>query len=113
MPFTGTHLLLNNRCTIKGYSSTKNAYNEVIKTPVERATEVPCRLMNARGKQLQKENQVVVADYLLYLPFGQDVKEGYTLHLGTRSFDVLFVDPNPGNSSHHVECLLKEIRSAV
>lgn len=110
MPFTGTNLLLNNRCTIRGFTSTTNAYNEKNKSFNNLATNVPCRLMNGKGKTLTKDNTAVIIDYLLYLPFGQDIKESYQVIIENQTYEILFVDANPGNSNHHCEASLKAVK---
>lgn len=112
MSFGGTSLLLNNRCIIQRYTSTPNAYGESVKDWQPLAISVRCRLLNAKGKQLQVDNQAVIAEFLLMLPFEQDIKESDRVVINSLTYDVLFVDPNPGNSNHHSECFLKLVRSA-
>lgn len=88
---------LTSTCTIKTPSTSKsNSYApRVSHTPV--AQNVACRVMptssgTTTDAQMFADKQIVGQTYRIALPYGQEIKPGYVIEIGTDVYSVVAIE---------------------
>lgn len=79
-------------------------------------TDIDCRIQPAKGQEIKVGNEVVIADYKLFL--GDVIlseQDRVNVYWGTTPawymYEILMVeDKQDGINSHHKECLLRIVR---
>ena len=104
--------LLNTTCTIqRNTQGAQDAHGHPAASWADTFTSVPCRLSGARGREINVDQMVVVADYVLYVGPATDITERDRVVLGGVTYDVKFVATvNNRIGAHHKEAALQVIR---
>ena len=85
--------------------------NEPAETWATNLTGVNCRLEGRAGKEESTVAQVVDATGWLFCEAGVDIVETDRVVVWSRTFEVLYVNREPGGvTDHHYEVAVKEIR---
>lgn len=109
--YNGTPLLFNDVCNISRPTTTVNEKGQKIETGLESIIEdCRCRLIVTTGQRVIEDALVTVTESTLYLPFGTDIQVNDNITHWDNTYTVTFVNENPGNSFHHCEAKLKEVK---
>jgi len=115
-----TSLLINSASVWRYTVGTPDAYGQPTIgggwAVVAELSDIPCRIMSAKGKEIVIGAEVVVADYKLFLGdvilTEQDrVKVCWGTPDSWKEYEILLVsDIQDGADSHHKECYLRIVR---
>lgn len=102
--------LLVNTCTTERYTSVNNdAYGQPIKLWVDYLIDEPCRISYPRGRQIQRETEIVPVEAVLFMD-DVDVTEHDRVTVDTILYEILFVARlQDGTDNHHKELSLKRV----
>jgi len=102
--------LLINTCTIKRWTDGgTDDYGNPVKTWADHLVDQPCRLSYPRGRQVQRDTEVVPVEAVLFLE-DVNVTEQDKVVVDGIEFEILFVASLlDGSGSHHKELSLKRV----
>lgn len=103
--------LLINTCTIRRYTEgAVDTYGNPAKTWADHLVDEPCRLVSAKGREVESEAEVVVADYTLFVG-DEDITEQDRVVIGSVTYEILLVERMQNDTSgHHKQLLLRTVR---
>ena len=109
MSFTS---LLINTCTVERFTEgAADAYGNPAQTWATHLAAQACRVSTPRNREVQVGAEVVLADLQLFLP-DVDITEQDRVVLGGLTYEVLSAtDRQDGVGDHHVECMLRAVKS--
>jgi hypothetical protein len=106
--------LLFQICDVKRHTQTDtktDAYGQPIYTWKVIEDDIPCRLVDAKGKEVKKGAEVVILNYKLFLEAGVDITEQDLVEIDSEDYEVKLVQSIKDSSAeHHVEVYLEKVK---
>ena len=102
-----TSLLIDSCTTQRFTEGAADDYGVPVRTWADELTDIACRLVSAKGRELKVGAEIVVADYKLFVG-SVDITEQDRIVIGSNTYEILLVeDYSNGLSSHHKQIWLR------
>lgn len=102
--------LLIDDCDIMRYTSTQDAYGQLIKSWLAHSTGNKCRVTSPVNREVQSGVEIVIADKLLFVGEYVDVTEKDRVVINGATYEILSVSVHRGMEKTHQELLLRTIK---
>ena len=88
-----------------------DAYGQTAESWAVTTADTPCRIMATGGKEINRGQMVVIADYTIFLGSAIDITEEDRFIAYTVTYEILMVETKrAAGAAHHIECAARAIR---
>lgn len=109
--YIGTPFLLNNTCTVSRKTTSSDGWGNPKTSGYSTvSTNTRCRLMDNLKQEVIDGKVIAISKPMLYMRRGADVQIADRITIGIDVYTVEAINPNPGNSNHHVEVALLYVK---